>query len=49
MFARQAEAQMIRSVCNVHTHTHVLAHCIYESARRECPHNLLSEKLGVAL
>jgi hypothetical protein len=38
MFARQAEACVIRSVCNVHTH--VQAHCIYESVRRECTHNL---------
>ena len=42
-FARQAEARMIRSVCNVQTHF------IYESVRRECAHNLLSEKSGVAL
>ena len=51
MFARQAEARMIRSVCNVHTHahTHVQALCIYEGVRRECTHNLSSEKSGVAL
>ena len=51
MFARQSEAHMIRSVCNVHTHahTHVPVHCIYESIRRDCTHNLSSEKLGVAL